>query len=393
MAGESARNYARRQREKAQRHIRVAERYERGAVGEETTAVELDRLGRQGWVVFHYVRWPGRTRANIDHVVIGPGGVFVVDSKNWNGRVEVKDDVLLQNGRPRESAVVGASEAALAITELLGQVPATGVLCFVSDEALNEWARDVMVCSTSTLATMLTSRPPTMHAAAVQRFAGRLQSSLTAATSHATVGSRRRRPQVAAASQRTPRKQTPQRRSRLLPRLVRLVAVGTAMVVGLTVVLPKLLSEMTSVATSAIQATHSMGTAVSVPGTAARPHLTVTAFRVIDAKPARGAGYTVPDGRQLAAVDVRLANNGDAPWSMASVGTAWSVRDNAGVGYAPSAARRVNVGRTLSPRLVVPPHREVRGLMVFEIPRDRSVSGQVRLNVGPGVPKELRWVV
>ena len=58
---------------------------------------------------------------------------------------------------------MGAGEAALAITGLLGNVPATGVLCFVRDEAVAGWARDVMVCSTATLAGMLTSRPQVLH--------------------------------------------------------------------------------------------------------------------------------------------------------------------------------------------------------------------------------------
>ena len=98
LAGESAREYARRQREKAERHLRVAERYERGAAGEAATAAQLDSLRQHGWAVFHDVRWPGRPKANIDHVAVGPGGVFVIDSKNWSGRIAVKDSVLLQNG-------------------------------------------------------------------------------------------------------------------------------------------------------------------------------------------------------------------------------------------------------------------------------------------------------
>jgi len=32
-------------------------------------------------VVFHDLAVPGNTSANIDHLVIGPTGVFVIDSK------------------------------------------------------------------------------------------------------------------------------------------------------------------------------------------------------------------------------------------------------------------------------------------------------------------------
>jgi hypothetical protein len=124
----------------------------------------------EGWVVLHDLAWPGRQRANLDHVVVGPGGVFVVDAKNWSGRVEVREQVLRQNGRQREDAVVSAAEAAIA---LQGIVPppayCMGVLCFVRDEPLTGWARDVMVCSTNNLTTMLLSRPPVLGAEDVRR--------------------------------------------------------------------------------------------------------------------------------------------------------------------------------------------------------------------------------
>lgn len=170
-AGESAYDVARRQREKADRLERSAELWERGADGEVQVARALDALP-EGWVVLHDLAWPGRPRANLDHVVVGPGGVFVVDAKNWSGRVEVRDDVLLQNGRRREPAVASAAEAAIAVR---GVVPVPnlcmGVLCFVREEPLTGWARDVMVCSTANLVAMLTSRPAVLEPTDVRRCA------------------------------------------------------------------------------------------------------------------------------------------------------------------------------------------------------------------------------
>ena len=64
--------------------------------------------------------WPGRRFANIDHVVVGPGGVFVIDSKNWSGDVRVVEGTLRQNGRSREKAVASAADASLAVAELVG---------------------------------------------------------------------------------------------------------------------------------------------------------------------------------------------------------------------------------------------------------------------------------
>jgi ElaB/YqjD/DUF883 family membrane-anchored ribosome-binding protein len=47
--------------------------WRRGAAGERRTARLLGPLERQGWVVLHDVAVPG-SRANIDHLAIGPGG-------------------------------------------------------------------------------------------------------------------------------------------------------------------------------------------------------------------------------------------------------------------------------------------------------------------------------
>lgn len=158
-AGESAYDVARRQREKAERLQKSAARWEQGADGEVAVARALEALP-EGWVAVHDLAWPGRQRANLDHVVVGPGGVFIVDAKNWSGRIEVRDQVVMQDGRKRESTVVSAVEAAIALQALVPSTAlCTSVLCFVRDEPLSGWARDVMICSTQNLVAMLTSRP------------------------------------------------------------------------------------------------------------------------------------------------------------------------------------------------------------------------------------------
>ena len=162
MAGESARESARRQREKAERLQKSAELWERGADGEQATAAALDALPKESWTVFHDVRWPGRKFANVDHVAVGPTGVFVIDSKNWSGSITVSRDVLRQNGRSREKTVNGAAEAALAVAGLTPVVVPQHVhpvLCFVRDEPLTGWARDVMICSTPNLVELMVTRP------------------------------------------------------------------------------------------------------------------------------------------------------------------------------------------------------------------------------------------
>lgn len=58
-----------------------------GAAGERRVAAELSNL-REAWTVLHdRLLRPGQSEANLDHVVIGPGGMFLVDAKNRAGRV------------------------------------------------------------------------------------------------------------------------------------------------------------------------------------------------------------------------------------------------------------------------------------------------------------------
>jgi hypothetical protein len=72
--------------------------WKRGAAGERRTARLLDPLERHGWAILHDLAVPG-SRANIDHLAIGPGGVFVIDSKQYRGRLQLDPSGRLWHGR------------------------------------------------------------------------------------------------------------------------------------------------------------------------------------------------------------------------------------------------------------------------------------------------------
>ena len=95
--------------------------WRRGAAGERRTARVLAALEGEGWAVLHDLAVP-RSRANIDHLVIGPGGVFVVDSKQYHGRLQFDRSGRLWHGRyplaPALQAVsFEADRAALVLTD------------------------------------------------------------------------------------------------------------------------------------------------------------------------------------------------------------------------------------------------------------------------------------
>jgi hypothetical protein len=75
-----------------------ASAWRRGAAGERRTARLLGPLERHGWAVLHDLAVPG-SRANIDHMVIGPGGVFVIDSKQYRARLQLDSSGRLWHGR------------------------------------------------------------------------------------------------------------------------------------------------------------------------------------------------------------------------------------------------------------------------------------------------------
>ena len=55
-----------------------------GSVGERAVGERLDSLSRSGVMVLHDRRIPRRT-SNIDHIAVGPSGVFVIDTKRYQG--------------------------------------------------------------------------------------------------------------------------------------------------------------------------------------------------------------------------------------------------------------------------------------------------------------------
>ncbi len=68
-------------------------KWKRGEEGERRTAKALKPLERKGWKVEHDVQRDGR--ANLDHVLTGPPGVFLLETKNLSGSISFEDGVLV----------------------------------------------------------------------------------------------------------------------------------------------------------------------------------------------------------------------------------------------------------------------------------------------------------
>lgn len=62
----------------------VVSRWGRGAAGEELVGYTLDGLRERGWFALHDVQLD---HGNIDHVLIGPAGIFTIETKSHRGRL------------------------------------------------------------------------------------------------------------------------------------------------------------------------------------------------------------------------------------------------------------------------------------------------------------------
>jgi hypothetical protein len=81
----------------------LVERRDRGAAGEEHVGGLLQELTESGWSVIHDASFG---HGNIDHIVLGPAGLFVVETKSHPGPVRVRaihGGVLRQAQEERET--------------------------------------------------------------------------------------------------------------------------------------------------------------------------------------------------------------------------------------------------------------------------------------------------
>lgn len=114
-----------------------------GALGEERLGNRLNELSSEVLRVLHDRRIPG-SRANIDHIVVAPTGIYVIDAKKYKGRPSLKVEGGLL--RPRaEKLLVGPRDCTQLVDGVLRQIDLVrgvvgnelavhGVLCFIDAE-------------------------------------------------------------------------------------------------------------------------------------------------------------------------------------------------------------------------------------------------------------------
>lgn len=101
--------------------------WRRPSMAERRTEAQLKKLERSGYRTLHARAIPG-SEAQIDHVVVGPTGIYAVDSENWDKRLPVRVQSHRKlfhgpfNQKPRlDEARWEASQASELISKALGR--------------------------------------------------------------------------------------------------------------------------------------------------------------------------------------------------------------------------------------------------------------------------------
>jgi hypothetical protein len=155
----------------------------KGARGEKELADAL--AGLPDVVTLHDRSVPG-TRGNIDHLVIAPAGLFVVDAKHYEGRLRIRDrgglfrtdNRLYVGGRDCSKLAENMGWQVKAVETLLASVevamPVTPVLCFIDVDWPLLFApssfRGVRLEDPKSLRKLITATPA-LDAAAIEKLA------------------------------------------------------------------------------------------------------------------------------------------------------------------------------------------------------------------------------
>jgi hypothetical protein len=165
------------------------EKWQVGALGEQRTAKALQPLLQSGWVVINDLKRvrSNRVRYNLDHVIVGPSGVFVLDTKNGAGAAEASGDRLRMthpDGRlsyDNDGLARHARAQGMELNQLLRQRCGlhswvTAIVVLWADFPSKVVAGDRMsYVHGSHLVEWLTTQPARLNAHQVQEIAGALQ--------------------------------------------------------------------------------------------------------------------------------------------------------------------------------------------------------------------------
>jgi hypothetical protein len=183
MAGLTTQDVAARARQRLAHLTRHSTREERD--GKESEILDaLAELG-SGWERIDDIKWPGYEFANVDHVLVGPAGVFVIDLQYGKGVFDLDHTkALRRDARSPKPAVEDVVSAAHAVGSLLGMVHRRpmAVLCLVDETGIETTVGDALIVSLDKLASRLKAMAPILDEGQVADLTEKLRKDLVRVT-------------------------------------------------------------------------------------------------------------------------------------------------------------------------------------------------------------------
>jgi hypothetical protein len=149
-----------------------------GAAGEEAVGPRLERLTRRGWHVLHAIP-VGDRGSDIDHLLIGPGGVYTVNTKNHPGKqVWVGEHAILVSGQKtsylRNSRFEAERVRKALLQHLEQDLPVRAVLVFLTGTVIpqvtiKKMPEDVIVLDRMDVPGVFKRAPQRMDSATVEQ--------------------------------------------------------------------------------------------------------------------------------------------------------------------------------------------------------------------------------
>jgi len=154
----------------------------KGAQGEEIVARELAFLSSD-YRVFNCIE-SGKeallpSNGDYDHIVTGPSGIFLIETKNWSGAITLTDGKILYNGKtpdrpPIEQAKSAASNLRARLSEACGEtVDVKPVICFAANTFISGTAGSsgVVICNLRDINSVLSATADARVSTDIQRKA------------------------------------------------------------------------------------------------------------------------------------------------------------------------------------------------------------------------------
>lgn len=112
--------------------------YLKGARGEEWVSNQLAFLDFNN-SIFNGIKL-NDTKSNFDHVVLTPSGIFLIETKNWSGKVNFSNNrICIDNKILKKSPIRQVKDSALELIDYLDNkqlkaIPVRPILCFIGSD-------------------------------------------------------------------------------------------------------------------------------------------------------------------------------------------------------------------------------------------------------------------